>query len=136
MERTHSSSRNQNLDQLSCFLLHYNRCVRHCCCTYARFAFANLVHFSCVCCNRNRTCYARECSLRVPQYVYACTLFLVYFLEHVGPEPCKNRSRRSYVRPYAFYKKLKNVSCEYDQLNGYNSTLQAAWYIRHVRWTC
>ena len=30
-------------------------------------------------------------------------------------------------------KKLKNVSCEYDRLNGLNSTLQAAWYIRHVR---
>ena len=24
-----------------------------------------------------------------------------------------------------FYKKLKNVSCEYDRLNGWNSTLQA-----------
>ena len=32
-----------------------------------------------------------------------------------------------------FNKKLKNVSCEYDRLNGGNSTLQAAWYIRHVR---
>ena len=30
------------------------------------------------------------------------------------------------------YKKLKNVSCEYDRVNGWNSTLQAAWYIRHV----
>ena len=30
-------------------------------------------------------------------------------------------------------KKLKNVSCEYDRLlNGWNSTLKAAWYIRHV----
>ena len=28
-----------------------------------------------------------------------------------------------------FYKKLKNVSCEYDRVNGWNSTLQAAWYI-------
>ena len=35
-----------------------------------------------------------------------------------------------------FYKKLKNVSCEYDRLNGWNSTLQAAWYIRHVRIIC
>ena len=26
-------------------------------------------------------------------------------------------------------KKLKNASCEYDRLNGWNSTLQAAWYI-------
>ena len=33
-------------------------------------------------------------------------------------------------------KKLKNVSCEYDRLNDWNSTLQAAWCIRHVRWTC
>ena len=32
-----------------------------------------------------------------------------------------------------FYKKLKNVNCEYNRLNGWNSTLQAAWYIRHVR---
>ena len=32
-----------------------------------------------------------------------------------------------------FKKKLKNVSCEYDHVNGWNSTLQAAWYIRHVR---
>ena len=32
-----------------------------------------------------------------------------------------------------FYKKLKNVSCEYNRLNGWNSTLQAAWYIRRVR---
>ena len=31
-----------------------------------------------------------------------------------------------------FYKKLKNVSCEYDRVNGWNSTLQAAWYIRHL----
>ena len=32
-----------------------------------------------------------------------------------------------------FVKKLKNVSCEYNRLNGWNSTLQAAWYIRRVR---
>ena len=31
---------------------------------------------------------------------------------------------------------MKNVSCEYDRLNEWNSTLQAAWYIRHVRWAC
>ena len=34
---------------------------------------------------------------------------------------------------YVFYEKLKNVSCEYNRLNGWNSTLQAAWYIRCVR---
>ena len=32
-----------------------------------------------------------------------------------------------------FVKKMKNVSCEYNHLNGWNSTLQAAWYIRRVR---
>ena len=31
------------------------------------------------------------------------------------------------------FKKMKNVSCEYDWLNGWNSTLQATWYIRHAR---
>ena len=36
---------------------------------------------------------------------------------------------------WVFYKKLKNVRCEYDRLNGWTSTLQAAWYIRHVCWT-
>ena len=39
------------------------------------------------------------------------------------------------VKVLIFYKKLKNVSCEYDRLNGWNSNLQAT-YIRHVRWTC
>ena len=43
---------------------------------------------------------------------------------------------RSYRWRSFFNKKLKNVSCEYDRLNGCNSTLQAAWYVRHVRWTC
>ena len=38
-----------------------------------------------------------------------------------------------YSGEYIFYKKLKNVSCEYDRLNVWNSNLQAAWYIRHVR---
>ena len=32
-----------------------------------------------------------------------------------------------------FMKKLINVSGEYNRLNGWNSTLQAAWYIRRVR---
>ena len=42
---------------------------------------------------------------------------------------CPQRNRLS----NRFYKKLKNVSCEYDRLNGWNSSLQAAWYIRRVR---
>ena len=28
-------------------------------------------------------------------------------------------------------KNWKNVSCEYNRLNGWNSTLQAAWYMQH-----
>ena len=35
------------------------------------------------------------------------------------------------VSYHAFYKKLKNFSCEYDRVNGWNSTLQAAWYQVH-----
>ena len=31
-----------------------------------------------------------------------------------------------------FFKSWKNFSCEYDRLNGWNSTLQAVWYITHV----
>ena len=45
-------------------------------------------------------------------------------------------SRSNSQLTQVFYKKLKNVSCEYDRLNGWNSILHAAWYIRHVRWTC
>ena len=41
-----------------------------------------------------------------------------------------------FVRGVFIIKKLKKVSCEYNWLNGWNSTLQAAWYIRHVCWTC
>ena len=41
-----------------------------------------------------------------------------------------------YMMYYTYINKMKNVSCENDQLKGWNSTLQAAWYIRHVRWTC
>ena len=44
-----------------------------------------------------------------------------------------NRSYSHFTFFIFFNKKLKNVSCEYDRLNGWNSTLQAAWYIRHVR---
>ena len=48
---------------------------------------------------------------------------------------CKPFCRTNYLE-LVFCKKLKNISCEYDRLNGCNSTLQAAWYIRHVHWTC
>ena len=37
---------------------------------------------------------------------------------------------------FYFSSKLKNVSCECNRLNGWNSALQAAWYIRHARWAC
>ena len=32
-------------------------------------------------------------------------------------------------------KKMKNVSCGYDRIYRWKSALQAAWYVRHVRWT-
>ena len=37
---------------------------------------------------------------------------------------------------YILYKDLKNSSCSHDGMNGWNSTLRAAWYIRKVRWAC
>ena len=43
------------------------------------------------------------------------------------------RAQNGYGQRRPVYKKLKNVSCECDRLNGWNSTLQAAWYIRRVR---
>ena len=50
------------------------------------------------------------------------------------PEPCVGFNiKGKSVSIKIFYKKVKNVSCEYDRVNGSNSTLQAAWYIRHVR---
>ena len=39
-----------------------------------------------------------------------------------------------------FWGKVINVSCEYDQLNDFNATLQAAWYIYRstpfIVWIC
>ena len=49
---------------------------------------------------------------------------------------CQESDKSLSLGPQRFCKKLKNVSCEYDRLNGWNSTLQAAWYIRHVRIIC
>ena len=56
----------------------------------------------------------------------------------VETQLCKLRGTSRHVRwaclfHISFYKRLKNVSCEYNRLNGWNSTLQAAWYIRRVR---
>ena len=62
----------------------------------------------------------------------------------------KNEKRQLWARPIEWLKlnfaccviheKIENVRiwCEHDRLrlNGWNSTLQAVWYIRHVRWTC
>ena len=47
-----------------------------------------------------------------PRYLHLFFFFFVFFLTF---------SKYSGV----FYKKLKNVSCEYDHVNGWNSTLQA-----------
>ena len=43
---------------------------------------------------------------------------------------CMLVSQNSRVISGWFSTKLKNVSCEYDRLNGWNSTLQAAWFYK------
>ena len=48
-------------------------------------------------------------------------------------DPLETRNMDTAPGYVVVYKKLKNVSCEYGRLNGWNSTSQAAWYIRHVR---
>ena len=105
----------------------------------------------------------RQCSCLDPQFVYAWvksssfryTAFVVVFVKMSAGSisvrtwltlirPLSMSSVQNHLRScrclvlaeYPFCKKLKNVSCEYDRLNGWNSTLQAAWYIRHVRSTC
>ena len=50
----------------------------------------------------------------------------------------RSYSQLTFFNFYSLLLKLKNVSCEYDRVNGWNSTLQAAWYIKYVRiiwWT-
>ena len=39
---------------------------------------------------------------------------------------------KNIVRAYSMFYPYEGYSCEYDRLNGWNSTLQAAWYIIHV----
>ena len=61
--------------------------------------------------------------LIVDQLVYCAVLLLCHI----------------YHPAHAFYevlKKMKNASFEYEWLNGWNSALQAAWYIGHLRWAC
>ena len=48
-------------------------------------------------------------------------------------EPPHQSTRPEYPTMPWFHKKLKNVICEYNRLNGWISTLQAAWYIRRAR---
>ena len=47
-----------------------------------------------------------------------------------------SKKSRIFLDTHIFYKKLRNVSCEYHRWNGWNSTLQSTWYIRHVRTIC
>ena len=69
---------------------------------------------------------------------YGTTLWLFFFLDiylaiqtSEGCATALPMAKKIYFE-VVFYKKLKNVSCEYDRVNGWNSTLQAAWYIRHL----
>ena len=51
--------------------------------------------------------------------------------ENVGYDPVHN-VRKFYSEYFFLNKKLKNVRCEYDRLNSWNSTLQAAWYVHQT----
>ena len=65
--------------------------------------------------------------LIMSSYLLFCISFAMFGISHAV----------QMKRSSACIKKLENVSCEYDRLNGgWNSTLQAAWYIRRVRWMC
>ena len=66
---------------------------------------------------------------------YLTILYLVDLTIHHTAPAC-TIALQSPHQQLKLYKKLKNVSSECDRLNGWNSTLQAAWYIRHVGWTC
>ena len=61
-------------------------------------------------------------------YVWQLTTNQVF--QKMVDTPCAKRRTSSLI--IFLNKKLKNVSCEYDRVNGWNSTLQAAWYIRHL----
>ena len=71
-------------------------------------------------------------------YIYICTFSLLWVSPIFSPKTWTGNFNGSLfvlrMMMLFFYKKLKNVSCEYDRLNGWNSTLQAVWYIGHVRW--
>ena len=80
-------------------------------------------------------------------FVVTSTIYIYIFLIHrtrISPlPPLFHRNEfwlllcRGDTRHFVYFiKSWKNVSCEYDRLNGWNSTLQAAWYIRHVRIVC
>ena len=101
------------------------------------------------------------CIIRCPVLLFFCSYVTTPRGQHVQPRTTTARSHRmcdnkhthiwcqtrTTALPHQFvfrfcgpsdvmlilYKKLKNVSCEYDRWNGWNSTLQAAWYIRYVR---
>ena len=66
--------------------------------------------------------------VRIQARCAACCCCLLLFLLWCSDE----RIYTSQFDFVLFYKKLKNVSCEYDRVNGWNSTLQAACYIRYL----
>ena len=66
------------------------------------------------------------CERNIPQFRDAILTYSKNFHE-------SNFHRMYEVRP--FCKKIENVRCEDDRSNGWNSIFEAAWYIRHVRWT-
>ena len=55
-----------------------------------------------------------------------------FFPKYIQINHSNGRTHSWRFTTFFFYKKLKNVSCEYYHVNGWNSTLQAAWYIRYL----
>ena len=115
---------------------------------YDVFVFNRAFHFSLYCRSSDSTLLRKACNIintdrtfpwvhpggsvsRSPQ---VCLPLPNTAIKWAAPTFVANQ--HSPLSQYLFHKKLENVSCEYDRLNGWNSTLQAAWYIRHVRWTC
>ena len=78
------------------------------------------------------------CTLKYHTYVIKAAARVSLFITSYHKDESFGRAfafllvGHSAASPYLFYKKLENVSCEYDRVNGWNSTLQAAWYIRYL----
>ena len=64
------------------------------------------------------------------QYQPLHRLLLLFYKKLMYHAACEVEQSWSWVSTIQTVEKRR---CEYDRLKGWNSTLQAAWYIRHVR---